>query len=266
MIKNPASKSVRWLTASGLEGEEGWLTRHTEVRERRKWKVVEVTQVRRVGSNQQDTLSLSPSSPFVPPRSRWNSSPGQRACDPPLLPSAAPLIVCQTLAICPLVSLALLRKVDLVKFHNALELSPLLCVPSAPATICYCSAVQPPTRRMFFQLPTNRLPRLGGHGGGFYFKERPSSFKHCVSLCRAAHPLPHLGRLLKLLMLSGDALADTRWTDMKRHSYLQGFPRLRSARTVSVGYCFRIMVFPFPALRRKRFKLDQHGPAVMNQF
>lgn len=86
---------------------------------------------------------------------------------------------------------------------------------------------------------------------------------HCAE---QAHPLPHLGRLLKLLMLSGDALADTRWTDMKRHSYLQGFPRLRSARTVSVGYCFRIMVFPFPALRRKRFKLDQHGPAVMNQF
>lgn len=67
-------------------------------------------------------------------------------------------------------------------------------------------------------------------------------------------------------MLSGDALADALWTDMRRRSYLQGFPRLRSERTVSVGYCFRIMVFPFPALRRKCFKLDQHGPAVTDQF
>lgn len=83
--------------------------------------------------------------------------------------------------------------------------------------------------------------------------------------CERRPTLPHLGRLLKLLMLSGDALADTRWTDMRRRCYLQGFPRLRSERTVSFGYCFRIMVFPFPALGRKRFKFNQHGPAVTDQ-
>lgn len=44
-------------------------------------------------------------------------------------------------------------------------------------------------------------------------------FKHCASLWRAARP-PPLEQLLKLLMLSGDALANAGWTDMKHQSYL----------------------------------------------
>lgn len=44
-------------------------------------------------------------------------------------------------------------------------------------------------------------------------------FKHCVSLWRAVRP-PPLEQLLKLLMLSGDALANAGWTDMKQQSYL----------------------------------------------
>lgn len=44
-------------------------------------------------------------------------------------------------------------------------------------------------------------------------------FKHCVSLWRAVRPPPP-EQLLKLLMLSGDALANAGWTDMKQQSYL----------------------------------------------